>query len=83
MGKQLSIGDEEILLKSVAQAIPIFALSIFSLPVRICKEITDLVTQFWWGNDKQHKKCFGFLGESYAIRRVKVAWGLGLFNPST
>ena len=56
MEKQLSIGGKEILLKSVAHAIPVFAMSIFSLPKGLCKEITDLIAQFWWGDDEEHKR---------------------------
>ena len=56
MEKQLSTGGKEILLKSVAQAIPVFAMSVFCLPKGICKEITDLISQFWWGDDEEHKR---------------------------
>ena len=56
MEKQLSTSGKEILLKSVAQAIPMFAMSVFSIPKIICKEITDLMAQFWRGDDKEHKR---------------------------
>ncbi|XP_073353800.1 uncharacterized protein [Aegilops tauschii subsp. strangulata] len=56
MEKQLSTGGKEILIKSVAQAIPVFAMSVFNIPKGICKEITDLIAQFWWGDDEEHKR---------------------------
>lgn len=56
MEKQLSVGGKEILLKAVAQAIPVFAMSVFCLPKGICKEITDIIAQFLWGDDKESKK---------------------------
>jgi hypothetical protein len=56
MEKQLSSGGKEILLKYVVQAIPIFAMSVFSLPKGLCKEINDLIAQFWWGDDEEHKR---------------------------
>ena len=56
MEKQLSIGGKEILIKAVAQAIPVFAMSVFSLPKGVCKDITDLIAQFWWGDDEDHKR---------------------------
>ena len=55
MEKQLATGGKEILLKAVAQAIPVFAMSVFCLPKGICKEITDVIAQFWWGDDEEHK----------------------------
>lgn len=51
MEKQLSIGGKEILLKSVAQAIPVFAMSVCSMPKGVCKDIIDLIAQFWWGDE--------------------------------
>ena len=56
MEKQLSLGGKEILLKAVAQAIPVFAMSVFNLPKGACKEITDVIAQFWWGDDEDNKK---------------------------
>lgn len=56
MEKQLSTGGKEILLKSMAQAIPVFAMPIFSLPKGICKEITDLIAQLCWGDDEENKR---------------------------
>ena len=47
---------KEILIKSVAPAIPLCAMSVFSIPKGICKEITDLIAQFWWGDDEDHKR---------------------------
>jgi hypothetical protein len=54
--KQLHIGGKEILLKAVIQSIPVFAMSVFKLPKNICKKITTIIAQFWWGDDDQWKK---------------------------
>ena len=56
MEKILSLGGKEILLKAVAQSIPVFAMSVFNLPKGVCKEITDLIAQFWWGDNEDDKK---------------------------
>lgn len=41
--KLLSQASKEILLKAVVQAIPIFAMSCFCLPVGLCKEIEMMI----------------------------------------
>jgi hypothetical protein len=54
--KFLSIGGTEILLKVVAQSIPVYAMSVFLLPKNVSKKITDVISQFWWGDDDHGKK---------------------------
>ena len=60
MEKQLSTGGKEILLKAVAQSIPVFAMSVFCLPKSVCKDITDVIAQYWWGDDEENKKMHWF-----------------------
>jgi hypothetical protein len=54
--KILSIGGKEILLKAVAQAIPVYAMSVFQIPKGVCKRMTDAIAQFWWGDDENSNK---------------------------
>jgi hypothetical protein len=54
--KFLSIGGKEILLKAVAQAIPVYAMSVFQIPIGVCKRMMDAISQFWWGDDDSGKK---------------------------
>jgi hypothetical protein len=49
--KLLSIGGKEILLKAVAQAIPVYAMSVFLIPKGVCKRMMDAISKFWWGDD--------------------------------
>jgi hypothetical protein len=45
--KQLSIGVKEILLKAIAQAIPVYAMSVFLIPKGICKRMMNAISSFW------------------------------------
>ena len=51
---------KEILLKAVAQSIPVFAMSVFCLPKGVCKDIMDVIAQYWWGDDEENKKMHWF-----------------------
>jgi len=50
------MGGNEVFIKSIAQAIPVYAMMVFKIPKHICKGISDAISQFWWGDDNEHKK---------------------------
>ena len=45
-----------MLIKSVAQAIPSYAMFVFKIPKKICKGISYAIAQYWWGDDATHKR---------------------------
>uniref|UniRef100_A0A803QIZ4 Reverse transcriptase domain-containing protein n=1 Tax=Cannabis sativa TaxID=3483 RepID=A0A803QIZ4_CANSA len=47
-GKFLSRAGKEILLKTVIQSLPTYAMSVFLIPIGICEEIEKLMASFWW-----------------------------------
>lgn len=51
-----SVAGKEVLIKSVGQAIPTFAMSLFQLPKKLCEEITRCFARFWWGSTEENRK---------------------------
>lgn len=49
-GKILSIAGREVLIKSVLQVIPSYAMSIFLIPQSLGNDIQKLMNSFWWGS---------------------------------
>ncbi|KAM6582886.1 hypothetical protein CsatB_009888 [Cannabis sativa] len=47
-GKLLSGAGKEILLKTVIQSLPTYAMSVFLIPLGTCNEIEKLMARFWW-----------------------------------
>jgi hypothetical protein len=45
--KLLSMGGKEVLIKSIAQASPVYAMMVFKIPKIVCKGITDAISQYW------------------------------------
>jgi hypothetical protein len=41
--KLLSIGGKEMLIKAVARCILVYAMSVFKIPIEVCKKIADVV----------------------------------------
>lgn len=54
--KNLSFAGRSMLIKAVAQAIPVFVMSCFLLPQEICDKIESAVCQFWWGSKGDSRK---------------------------
>ena len=46
MEKLLSVAGKEVLIKSVAQAIPVYSMACFRLPRSLCENITSIIRQF-------------------------------------
>ena len=44
------------MIKSVAQAIPVYSMSCFRLPRGLCDKITSIIRQFWWGSKRGQRK---------------------------
>lgn len=54
--KYLSMGGKEVLIKSVAQALPTYVMGIFELPASFHEDYMKWIRNFWWGEDENHRK---------------------------
>ena len=50
-GSLLSSAGKEILIKTVAQAVPVYTMQTFLLPKTFCDELNQIVAKFWWGRE--------------------------------
>lgn len=48
--------DNEILLKAMVQAISTFSMSVFWLPSKLFKDISAIMSKFWWEHRNDNKK---------------------------
>ncbi|XP_039141179.1 uncharacterized protein LOC120278451 [Dioscorea cayenensis subsp. rotundata] len=48
--KILSQAGKEILLKTVAQAIPAYVMSVYFIPLNLCDALEKMMNSFWWGS---------------------------------
>ncbi|XP_050226483.1 uncharacterized protein LOC126676341 [Mercurialis annua] len=54
--KFLSRGGKEVLIKSVAQAIPNYIMNVFLIPLGLCDELERMMNSFWWGRNQSEKR---------------------------
>ncbi|KAK1660876.1 hypothetical protein QYE76_049035 [Lolium multiflorum] len=47
---------KEVLIKSIAQAIPVYVMSVFKLPFGLCDELTKMIRRYWWGAENGKRK---------------------------
>ena len=81
--KILSMGGKEVLIKSVAQAVPVYSMSCFKLPRGLCEHLNSLIRKFWWGSKDGKRKAHWVSWST--MTRPKQCGGLGfryieLFN---
>ena len=47
--KHISKAGREVLIMTVAQAIPTYSISLFKIPKVICDGINSILAKYWWG----------------------------------
>ncbi|KAK9929437.1 hypothetical protein M0R45_026537 [Rubus argutus] len=73
--KLLSSAGREVLIKVVAQAMPLYTMSCYLLPQQLCQELHQLCAQFWWGS-KEDKRAMHWRAWD-ALCKPKSMGGMG------
>jgi hypothetical protein len=81
--KNMSAAANEVLIKSVAQALPTYIMSVFKLPLGFCDDLTNIIRTFWWGMENGKRKMAWVAWKDLVLK--KSCGGLGfkdlrLFN---
>ncbi|KAL8105516.1 hypothetical protein AgCh_029345 [Apium graveolens] len=76
----LSKGGKLTLLKTAAQAIPNFWMSLFLIPHSICDKIEKKMNGFWWGQGANSRGIRWMAWDKLCV--LKYGGGLGGVNPS-
>ena len=79
--KHLSSGAKEVLIKSIAQAIPTYMMSVFQLSGSLCDDLEHSIRKYWWGEDGDQRKTHWIAWEKFT--RCKGRGGLGFRDLKT
>jgi hypothetical protein len=74
--RHMSSGVKELLIKSVAQAIPTYVMDIFKLPTGLCEEMTQLIRKFWWGEEGNQRKVHWLAWEKLIVPKCRGGNGV-------
>jgi hypothetical protein len=47
---------KEVLIKAIAQALPVYVMGVFKLPLGLCDELTKMIRRYWWGAENGKRK---------------------------
>jgi len=73
--KFLSQGGKEVLLKSIAIAMPVYCMNCFKLPRSICDEIERLMANYWWQTNRNDSPTHWVAWDR--LKHLKKEGGLG------
>jgi hypothetical protein len=82
-GRAASSAGREVLLKSVAQAVPTYSMSCFLLSKVTCKKMRAAMMNFWWGGSADNRRIHWFRWDRLTHHKSQGGMGfrdLHLFN---
>ena len=74
-GREASCAGREILLKSVAQAVPTYSMSCFLLPISTCKKMKSAMANYWWGSSADNRRMRWMSWKRLTKPKNKGGWG--------
>ena len=82
-GREASCAGREVLLKSVAQAVPTYPMSCFLIPKESCRKMRTIISNYWWGSSADNRRMHWLRWDH--LTRPKCSGGMGfrdlnLFN---
>ncbi|XP_060965604.1 uncharacterized protein LOC133034522 [Cannabis sativa] len=78
-GRFLSKAGKELLIKTVAQSLPSYAMNVFLLPIETCQKMEQLMCKFWWQASTKNNK--GIHWKSWdRLTEHKSKGGMGFRN---
>ncbi|XP_060972000.1 uncharacterized protein LOC115703869 [Cannabis sativa] len=77
--KFLSRAGKEILIKTVAQALPSYAMSVFLIPQEVTRDIEGLMSKFWWQSSNNSPKGIHWMSWKKLCKH-KSKGGMGFRN---
>lgn len=74
-GGFLSRAGKEVLIKAVAQSIPTYIMASYRILDSCCKEIENMLANFWWGSKEGEKKIHWMRWDRMAYSKQEVGLG--------
>jgi ribosomal protein L10 len=82
--KELSAATgKKILIKSIAQALPNYTMSVFKLTNGLCEDLMKAIRAYWWGSEKGRRKVQWIPWKTMVLHKAMGVMGfkdLILFN---
>ncbi|KAJ1430901.1 Ribonuclease H superfamily [Sesbania bispinosa] len=73
----LNMAGKEMLIKSVIQAIPTYAMSVFKFPRGFCSKLNSMVANFWWQGSRKdrevHWRSWQFISRRESISLPQIS----------
>lgn len=78
--KTLSCAAREVLLKENAQSVPTYQMSCFKLSPTVCRKLTSVLSNYWWGSSLDNHKIHWLWWEKLTQPKIQGGIGFRVFS---